>query len=93
MPEEIKNPYDDWEFPLNFEPRFSNIHIIGHTSREFFITFGIANPPRKKFMAITQLVLTKEHLVELILNLQSQLTKFNEDQGGDKDKSISPRRF
>jgi hypothetical protein len=93
MPEEIKNPYDAYEFPQNFEPKFSNVHAISHTPREFFITFGVGSPPRQKLTPIAQIVLTKEHLMELILNLQSQLKQFNEGQGGDQGKSTPPSRF
>ena len=93
MAEEMKNLYDAWEFPQNLEPKFSNAHIISRGPREFFITFGVAHPPRQKLSPIVQIVLTKEHLMELTLNLQSQLKQSNEEQGGGKDKPTSPGRF
>jgi hypothetical protein len=93
MPEEIKNLYDAYEFPQNFEPKFSNTHIISHSPREFFLTFGVGHPPRQKLTPVVQIALTKEHLMELILNLQSQVKKFNEEQGGDKSKPTPPSRF
>jgi len=87
MSEEIKNMYDAYEFPQGFEPKFSNMHVISHSHREFFITFGVGNPPRKKLLPVAQVILTKEHLVELILNLQTQLKKFEVDRkgGGQSD--------
>ena len=92
MAEETKNLYDAWEFPQSLEPKFSNVHIISHTPREYFITFGVGHPPQQKLAPIVQLVLTKEHLMELILNLQSQLKQSNEGQGGGKDKPAPPGR-
>jgi hypothetical protein len=78
MPDEIRNPYEAWDFPPVFEPKFTNAHIISHTPREFFISLGVTHPPSNKVAPVVQLVLTKEHLMELVLNLQSQLKQFNE---------------
>lgn len=93
MPEEMKNIYDTFEFPQDFEPKFSNTHVISHSPREFFITFGVLYPPRLKSSAIVQLVVTKEHIMELILNLQTQLKQFNDKQGGNKGNPNNPSRF
>lgn len=76
---EQKNIFDVWEFPEGLEPRFTNAHIVSHTPREFFITFGVASPPRKKMTAVAGLILTREHVMELVLNLQSQLKKLQEE--------------
>ena len=84
MAEEIKNIYDTYEFPQDFKSQFSNVHAVSHSAREFFITFGVINPPRIKSYPVSQIIMTKEHVVELILNLQTQLKKFNEEAGGDK---------
>jgi hypothetical protein len=86
MDEEIRNPYEAWEFPQDFQPRFSNVHIISHSPREFFLTFGVGHPPYPKIAPIVQIALTKEHLMELILNLQAQLRQVSGDQGKDKGR-------
>ncbi|MDD5729829.1 MAG: hypothetical protein PHN57_01680 [Candidatus Omnitrophica bacterium] len=86
MSEGIRNIYDNYDFSQGFEPKFSNLHVISHSPREFFITFGSLHPPRQKPVALTQIILTKEHLMELILNLQTQLKQFNEEQGQDKGR-------
>ena len=90
MPDDLRNPYETWDFPPIFEPKFTNTHIISHTLREFCISFGVSHPPTQKVTPVVQLLLTKEHLMELILNLQSQLKQFNENTGGDKGKPTPP---
>lgn len=82
MTTEQKNVYDMWEFPEGFESKFANAHIISHTPREVFITFGVVSPPRRKMMPVAGIVLTTEHVMELILNLQSQLKKLQEEKRG-----------
>jgi hypothetical protein len=89
MTEDIKNIYDTYEFPQDFKPQFSNVHAVSHSAREFFLTFGVMHPPRIKPSSVSQIIMTKEHVVELILNLQTQLKKFNEETGGDKSNPSS----
>lgn len=84
MPEEARSPFEAWEFPPNFGPIFTNAHIMAHNRREFFLTFGVAHPPHPKLRPVVQVVMTKEHVMELILNLQMQLKKFNEEQGSSQ---------
>ena len=87
MADELRNPYEAWDFPPIFEPKFTNAHIISHTPREFCISFGVTHPPSDKVTPVVQLVLTKEHLMELILNMQSQLKQLNEggsERGGGR---------
>ncbi|MCG8430258.1 MAG: DUF3467 domain-containing protein [Candidatus Omnitrophica bacterium] len=81
MSQQAKNPYEFWEFPAGFESKFTNAHIISHTAREFFITFGVGCPPKRKMTPVAQIVLTREHALELVLNLQSQLKKFQREKG------------
>ncbi len=80
MSEPLRDIYQDYVFPEDFEPRFCNAHIISHSPREIFITFGCIHPPLKKIKAVSQIIITREHLLELIMNLQSQLKKFDEDR-------------
>ena len=88
MPDELKNPYEAWDFPPIFEPKFTNAHIISHTPREFCISFGVTHPPSLKVTPVVQVLLTKEHLMELILNMQSQLKQFNDATGGERGGRI-----
>ncbi len=93
MNEDFKNLYDMYEFPQDWEPAFANMHIISHSPREFFLTFGIARPPSPKIFPLMQVVMTRDHVMELMLNLQSQLKKFDEEHGQDRGKFIPPDRF
>jgi hypothetical protein len=76
------NLYDTVEYPAGFESKFSNTHLITHTNREFFLTFGIAHPPKQKITPVAQLILTRDHAVELVLNLQAQIKQFDEKTKG-----------
>jgi len=78
MPEQPANPYGFWDFPSVFEPKFTNAHIVTRTSREFILSFGVAHPPNERITPVVQLVMTKEHLLELVLNLQAQLKNSGE---------------
>lgn len=78
MPEQPTNPYGFWDFPPVFEPKFTNAHIVSRTPREFILSFGVAHPPSERIAPVVQLVMTKEHLLELVLNLQTQLKNSGE---------------
>jgi hypothetical protein len=78
MADDLVNPYQAWDFPQVFEPKFTNAHIISHTPREFCLSFGVSHPPSAKVTPVVQLVLTREHMMELVLSMQFQLKQFNE---------------
>lgn len=80
MNEPTKNIYDRYDFS-ECSVQYANCHVISHSPREFFLTFGMHNPPNEKIHAVAQVILTEQHLVELILSLQSQLKQLKQRQG------------
>jgi len=78
--------------PFNFEvpedkrvPVYINMHSVIHNYREFFVDLATAIPyePTNKELrgrVMFRFSISKVHLQELILNLQSQLKDFDKPQ-------------
>lgn len=71
-----QNLYEVYEDSPALVPAYSTVHIITHTPREFYITFGQHFPPQNKAKVVAKLILTEAHLQELYLNIGLQLKKF-----------------
>jgi hypothetical protein len=80
MTDHGKYQFDNYAFPPDFRPLFTNTHVMSSNEREFFITFGCIHPPNKDVKSVAQLVLSRDHVMELIFNLQNQLRKFDEQK-------------
>ena len=80
--EKPKYPYEVPEDKK--QPQFVVGHWLIHTPREFHLDFAYLDPSKNKLVVAARLVMTREHLIELIFNLQKQLAKF------DKKKKPKP---
>ena len=72
MADESESTYKDYEFPPDFEPKFVTSSNVAHSEREFYLTFGCLIPHKKKIKAVAQLIVTPQHLLELMVILNRQ---------------------
>ncbi|GEM_PF-5789669 len=98
MPESKPNLFQPWEFPPEAEPKFVNAHVINWNGRELYLAFGLGRPHKllagdeKHIKAVSQVILTKEHLQELVLNLQKQLVDWGKQGGPAGESGPGPQK-
>ena len=73
------NAYDFYEGIDAIKPEYSNAHLVSHSNRDIFITFGNSFPPDQRIKTVSRLFLNPVTAHELVLNLQSQLQKFKDE--------------
>ena len=81
MVDHSKYQYDNYTFSSDFAPQFANTHVVSHNDHEFFLTFGCLHPPRNEVKPLAQIIINRDHAMELMFNLQNQLRKFDEKKG------------
>lgn len=91
MPEPEHPKSYPFEIPPEWKlPRFATAHQVTFYQarpREFFIDFASLQPDTTKPIVVSRVVVTKQHLIELIANLQNTLIRFDQQKGGRLDPS------
>ncbi len=82
MSEEVKKPLIfDHEIPPEFEYyRYATNIAVGQSEREFFITFSCIRPFEKPY-AVARVIVSPEHMREIIAVMQTQYAKYLEGRG------------
>jgi hypothetical protein len=61
------------------EGNYSNLAIISHSTSEFIIDFAAMLPGLKKAKVKSRVILTPEHAKRLLLSLQENITRYEND--------------
>ncbi len=89
-----KKPINVWElveFPEGSEFDYATGHFVQNTGREIVVVLHKPDPPNKKAKGIAKVLLSPQHAMELVHNLQSQLALLKKSQENPPDKNHPSR--
>ena len=81
-----KNPQNPNQFQIELKPEvadgtYANLAIISHSSSEFVLDFVRVLPGVQKGQAKSRVILTPEHAKRLLLALQDNISKYENQFG------------